>query len=64
LVTYETGQVVGKMFVPFWVTRLVRVDSVVVVVPTVTKFVLVLVCVAVNDVEYEVVVSVVEIVLV
>ena len=42
LVTYETGQVVGKIF-PFWVTRLVRVDAVVVVVPTVTKFVLVLV---------------------
>jgi hypothetical protein len=49
---------------PFWVTRLVYVDAVVVVVWTVTRFVLLLVCVAVYTVEYDVVVRVVEIVLV
>lgn len=59
--TYETGQVVT---IPFWVTRLVYVEDVVVVDCTVTTLVLLLVCVAVYDVEYDVVVMLVEIVLV
>jgi len=63
LVTYATGQLVGKT-PPFEVIMFVYKDDVVVVVETVTKFVLVLVRVAVYDVENEVVVSVVEIVLV